>query len=276
MDTYSESVNRQYGLDDMRSRILARLREAGKDVDHLTRDDLISFDEFHIGGIAETRKLAQLAGLGAGMHILDAGSGLGGPARTLAAEFGCRVTGLDLTEEFCSAATMLTARVGLDDLVDFRHGNALDMPFEDSSFDAVWTQFAGMNIADKERLYAEFRRVLRPGGTLALHEIMAGETPDPYFPVLWADEPSISFLRDPADVRGLLESLGFQNVAWNDLTQQSSEWFRAMQARPQDGPRPLGFGVFIANALPQKVASMLRNLEEKRIAVMQTVFRLYK
>ena len=102
-----------------------------------------------------SQELARLTGLHEGMHVLDVGSGLGGPARTLAAEFGCRVTGRDLTEEFCRAAVMLTVRVGLQDRITFQHGSALDLPFEEATFDVVWTQGVFMNIADKPRELGE-------------------------------------------------------------------------------------------------------------------------
>src|SRR5919197_4490873 len=123
MSDYVHAINQLYGQAGLSAKILTALHEAGKDLDALTRDDLASFDEQHDGGREGTRELARLAGLRAGMHVLDVGSGLGGPARTLAAEFGCRVTGRDLTEEFCRAAVMLTARVGLQDRIAFRHGS---------------------------------------------------------------------------------------------------------------------------------------------------------
>lgn len=163
MQRYVESINRHYGGTDISARILAALQEAGRDVNALTRDDLAAIDEFHSGGREATRRLAQLTGLSKGMHVLDVGSGVGGPARTLAAEFGCKVTGLDLTEEFCRAATMLTERLGLGDRVTFRYGNALDMPFDNGIFDVVWTQNTLMNIENKRRLFKEVYRVLRRG-----------------------------------------------------------------------------------------------------------------
>jgi ubiquinone/menaquinone biosynthesis C-methylase UbiE len=211
------------------------------------------------------------------MQVLDVGSGLGGPARTLAAEFGCSVTGIDLTEEFCRAAEMLTERVGLSDKVKFNVGSALEMPFDNNSFDVVWTQFAGMNIADKDKLYAEFRRVLRPGGVLALHEVMAGTVSDLHYPNFWANEPTLNFLRQPDEVHQLLVSAGFQEIHWIDLTQHSFEWFRAMLAsRPANEKPPLGFQVFIADSVQQKAVNIIRNLEEKRVTVMQAVFELHK
>lgn len=275
METYQQAVNQQYGsIKDIGSRVLAALRNAGKDTDHLTRGDFETFDQLHIGGIAETRSMAQRAGLREGTHVLDVGSGIGGPARALAAEFGCRVTGLDLTEEFCRVAEMLTERVGLGDKIEFHHGSALDMPFEDNSFDALWTQFACMNIGDKEKLYAEFRRVLRPGGVLALNEIMAGSGEPLHYPLLWADEPSISFLRPPEAIRALLESNGFEVVVWDDMTQRSLEWFKAMQAARAAAQKPVvTFDVF-ADSIPQKSANVARSLQEGRITVVQAVLRL--
>src|SRR5260221_13820570 len=174
MSAHDQAINLHYGQGDLSATILATLQKAGKNIDRVTRDDLRAFDEFQFGGIEETRSLARLAGLKEGISIVDVGSGLGGPARTLAAEFGCHVTGLDLTEEFCHAAEMLTERTGLNGQVTFQWGNGLEMPFADSIFDVAWTQFAGMNIEDKPRFYSECRRVLKDGGRLAFHEVMAG------------------------------------------------------------------------------------------------------
>src|SRR5215813_3523454 len=212
MSDYAHAINRIYGQAELGAKILTALREAGKDLETLTRDDLASFDEQHGGGREATRELARLTGLRAGMYVLDVGSGLGGPARTLAAEFGCQVVGIDLTEAFCEVATMLTAQVGLTHKVKFEHGGALKMPFEDATFDVVWTQFAGMNIQDKGSLYAEIRRVLKPGGRLALHEVMAGARRDLHFPVLWANDPILSFLRPPEQIQELLADNGFHKV----------------------------------------------------------------
>src|SRR5262249_49443355 len=137
-------------------------------------DDLAPFDQFHGGGKGATDRLAGLAGFAPGTRGLDVGGGIGGPARALATEHGCQGTGIDPTESYVQAAQMLTDRLGLADRVTHQVGNALELPFEDGSFDAVWTQNSGMNIPDKERLYTGFHRVLRPGGRLAIQEPMAG------------------------------------------------------------------------------------------------------
>ena len=202
--------------------ILAALTAAGKDIDVLTIDDLAVTDQFHGGGKPATLRLARLLGARAGMRVLDVGGGLGGPARTLAAEFGCHVTVVDLTESFVRAARELTARLRLADRVSHLVGNALDLQVEPGTFDVVWTQNSGMNIADKERLYAGFHRVLRPGGLLALQEPMAGPTQPPVFPLLWARDASTSFLRPPAEMRALIARAGFDERAWQDVTAETA------------------------------------------------------
>ena len=174
MPDYAESINTHYGQANLSAKILAALQETGKDINALTPEDLTSFDEHHGGGREAARELAGLAGVGEGIHVFDIGSDIGGPARTLAAEFGCRVTGLDLTEEFCHAAAMLTERFGLQHQITFEHGSALEMPFDDATFDVVWTQDVLMNIEDKGRLFTEAHRVLRPGGPFAFQANMTG------------------------------------------------------------------------------------------------------
>jgi len=98
------------------------LRSTGKDVDKLTAADLAIVDEFHIRGRKATLELAERMNLNAASHVLDIGSGLGGPARTLAEAYGCHVTGIDLTQAFCDAATAMSEWVGLGQRVSLRQG----------------------------------------------------------------------------------------------------------------------------------------------------------
>ncbi|MEO8392822.1 MAG: class I SAM-dependent methyltransferase [Chloroflexota bacterium] len=275
MAEYDQSINQQYSQTDLSGRILAALQNAGKDLNALTRDDLSGFDQFHIGGAAETRNLAQAAGLQAGMQVLDVGSGLGGPARTLAAEFGCHVTGIDLTDEYVRAAQMLTVRVGLTDLVTFRQGDATALPFPDDSFDVVWTQFTGMNIQNKAGLYDQFRRVLKNGGRLAIHEVMAGDGSALDYPVFWANDASIDFRQSSDHIRDLLTARGFRHMSWKELNPSSIEFFKRMLSQPPQ-PQALGFNVFIVGSVPEKATNLLHNLEAGRVLVIQTVFELNK
>lgn len=273
---YEAALNDHYGVTDLGDEILAAFEAAGKDVDTLGRDDLAGFEEFHIRGREATRELAELAGSGDGSRVLDVGCGVGGPARTLAAEYGCDVVGIDIVEEYCRAAERFNERVGLADDVRIRHGNALDLPFGDEEFDAVWFVHTLMNIEDKRAALAEARRVLRPGGTLALYEICAGPGGDPVFPVPWADDDRLNFLVRPDGLRERLLDSGFDEAVWRDVTAPSLEWFRevveSMRSRPPDAPQPLGLNLLMGEDTPVKAANVVGNLEEERITVVQGIY----
>lgn len=266
------AIGDHYRRDGLTEAILEALRAAGKDLDSLTPDDLAPVDQFHTRGRAATLDLARLAGITSGMRVLDVGGGIGGPARTLASEFGCSVEVLDLTEEYCRAGAALTAMTALSDRVSFEQGDALDMPYPGESFDLAWTQHSSMNVADKERLYREIRRVLRPGGRLALHEVMAGPNSPVYFPVPWAREPSISHLRPPEAVRALILTSGFSELAWADETASATEWFRERLASAPSGAPQLGLSLLLGPDFPEMFRNQVRNLEEGRIRVIQAVF----
>jgi SAM-dependent methyltransferase len=268
---FSEAVSRHYTATDLVERLRAALHAAGKDV-VAAPDDLAPVDQIHTGGTRATIELADLAGLRAGQSVLDVGGGIGGPARTLAHRFGCTVTVLDLTEEYCHAGELLTAVTALTDRVSFRHGDAMAMPFPDGSFDVVWTQHSSMNIADKAQLYAEIRRVLRPGGRFALHEVLAGPTQPVHFPVPWARDPAISFLETPENARRTIQAAGFAEVAWINVTASSLAWFQRQNARAQPAtPPPLSLHLLLGPDVREMGRNMERNLEGGRIAVIQGV-----
>jgi SAM-dependent methyltransferase len=271
---YTHSINAYYGNHPLGDPILDALRAAGKDPDHLHYTDLTPLDQFHSRGRHSTIELAQLANLKPGQRVLDVGGGLGGPARLLAAEYGCHVTVLDLTEEFCKAGEMLTARTGLSTLVTFHVGNALDMPFPDHAFDVAWTQHSTMNIPHKDRLYAPIHRVLKPGGLLAMHEIAAG-TPQPiHYPVPWAATPELSFLLPTADMRDMIASAGFQELAWHDVSAPTLEWFRQRTATAATAPpNPVGINLLLRERTAPGFANLARNLQEGRTQVIMATFR---
>lgn len=270
----NEAVQTHYACPDLGNAILAALEKAGKDVSRLTPEDLAPVDEFHIRGRAATLELARAAGLDATRHVLDVGSGIGGTSRCLAQEFGCRVTGIDLTEEYCRAAAMLSAKIGFADLVDYRQGDATHQPFDDESFDVVWSEHAAMNIPDKARLYQEMHRVLRPGGTLAIHDVLAGPCGPVVFPVPWARTAQTSFLVRPDELRQLLEAAGFTVVDWSDTTAAARAWFVSLAEKiRQEGLPALGFHVFLGADFPAMAQNQRRNLEEGRIVLAQVIAR---
>ncbi|MBL8446000.1 MAG: methyltransferase domain-containing protein, partial [Zoogloeaceae bacterium] len=247
---------------------------AGKDVDRLTPEDLAPVDQFHIRGRMATLELARAAGLDATQRVLDVGCGVGGTSRCLATEFGCHVTGIDLTDEYCRAAEVLSARTGLSHLVEYRQGDATSLPFDDQSFDVVWTEHVAMNIPDKSRLYSEMHRVLKPGGTLAIYDIFAGPAGPVLFPVPWARTPDTSFLVEPDELRDLLGEAGFTVTDWSDTTEAARTWFVALAEKiRRDGFPPLGFHVLLGGDFQAMAQNQGRNLQEGRIVLGQVVAR---
>ena len=270
----NEAIQTHYtraGLGDV---ILAALEKTGKDVNRLTPEDLAPIDQFHIRGRTATLELARAAGLDAAKYVLDVGSGVGGTSRCLAKEFGCRVTGIDLTDEYCRAAEMLSARSGLTHLVDFRQGDATELPFDDQTFDVVWTEHVAMNIPDKTRLYKEMHRVLTPRGTLAIYDVLAGPAGPVLFPVPWARTPDTSFLVQPTELRTLLADAGFTVTDWADTTELARAWFVALAEKiKKEGFPPLGFHVLLGADFQAMAQNQGQNLQEGRVVLGQVVAR---
>jgi MPBQ/MSBQ methyltransferase len=264
------AVESHYGRGEILNAIIQALRATGKDVAKLTPADLAPVDEFRIRGREATIELANRAALKPGLRVLDVGSGLGGSVRYLASAHQVRATGIDLTREFVDVACALADLVGLKDAVAFQQSSALDLPFEDGSFDVVWTEHVQMNIADKRAFYAEIARVLAPQGRLVFHDIFQGPGGALHFPVPWADEPAISFLAMPEAVRHILEALGFRILDWEDKSRQSLEWFVAVvEQLHRSGPLPLGLHLLMGNTARVKFENIIRNLQEERFVVFQ-------
>jgi MPBQ/MSBQ methyltransferase len=268
-----------YAANDIVAAVRAALdclKGEGRD---LTPEDTAPFDEFHIRGRKATVELARKLDLKAGQRVLDVGCGIGGPSRHLAYAYGCQVTGLDLTKPYCEAACLIAERLGLGGRLSYLHGDALSIPFSDSVFDVVWTQHTAMNIPDKGRLYGEMRRVLKPGGLLAVYDVLAGPGGTPYFPLPWARDPSMSFLLDEIEMGHCLTEAGLAVLSWRDTTALAREWFRALAAKKTadrgegSGRIVPGLQMLLGPELRAMSKNVMKNLDEDRIALVEIIAR---
>ena len=262
-----EKVTAHYGgSGNLAGKIAEGLRAAGKDLAQLGTVDLSGIDEFHFRGRAATLQLAERMKLNENARVLDIGSGLGGPARTLAEEYGCHVTGLDLTAVFCEVAGIMSNWVNLGERTEFRQGDATDPPFADDHFDAAMTLHVAMNIAAKDRMYEQARRVLKPGGILAVYDILQGEGGEAFYPAPWAREPSISHLATPGEMEKLLAGAGFRILETSDSTDESLAWIEARTAAmSRSGPAPVTVQVLFGNDFPEMIRNQTRSLKERRM-----------
>ena len=268
MKDYTALLNAHYGRSNLAESILDSLEAAGVAAGRISTDILALFDELHAGGRIATRALAELAGLRSGMKVLDVGSGVGGPARTLAHEYGCFVTGLDITDEFVKAARLLSDMVQLEGHVSFQTGNALELPFADESFDVVWSQNTLMNIEDKEAAVKEASRVVRKEGVLVIETILAGAGAGLKYPTFWANRSDISFLINADAFRSIMSDAGLLELNWVDVTPQVIEG-----ARKQHKTRlPLGLEV-IYEDVPVKGRNTMSGFEQGQIIDVYAVYQ---
>jgi sarcosine/dimethylglycine N-methyltransferase len=265
------TLETHYSASGIEERILAGLREAGLNPEQrLTPEELGALDHFHTGGVQASRELQELAQIQAGDCVLDIGAGLAGCARLLASATGCRVDCIEMSYDYCAGAVLLNRLTGLDDRINVQQGSALDLPYPDDSFDVVWMQNVGMNIADKHKLYREIARVLKPGGRFAFQDVAAGETAASFFPLPWATESTDSFLVNQDEMGSLLDGCGFIAELFEDV---SDALFSTNAANSTPAPQgQLGLAVYVDD-LAEKAGNARRSLEEGQVRYVRGVFR---
>ena len=273
--TVEHNVIEHYRHGTLEETLLQGLAAVGKDLDRLTPEDLAPADEFHIGGRQATIDFVAEFEPAADTQWLDIGSGLGGPSRYVARQYKCRVTGVDLSEEYVEVAGSLAERVGLGGKVSYRQANALALPFKENSFDGVYMQHVGMNIANKAKLFNEVHRVLKPGGIFALYDVMRGNDGIFNYPLPWASAEDTNFIETPATYRALLSAEGFEVVKERDRSEFALGFFRALQAKePQaGGPSKFGLQIVMGASSPQKAANMIGLVERGTVRPMVMICR---
>lgn len=269
-----DAVERNYSRPGLAQAILDALAATGKDTGRLKASDLNAADEFHLGWHEATLTLARDLDLSADRSLVELGSGLGGPARTFASLYGCRVTGIDLTRDYVDAARELTTRCGLDNLVRFDQGSVLALPYADASFDRATVIHVGMNIADKAQLFAEARRVLQPGGLFAVYDAMRMSRETLRYPMPWAETADTSFVAPVDEYRRLLAGAGLAIEAEHDRSDMVRDLARRMREEVEThGPPPVGLHLAMGPTAGERLANIRDALERGAIAPVAIIAR---
>jgi SAM-dependent methyltransferase len=177
--------------------------------------DILERQDFYgVVAIQGVSVFAEQLALGPNSHVLDIGSGIGGPARYFAKRYGCRVTGIDLSEFNHRIAVERSREAGLDHLVKFFHGDAMTVSLVDASFTHVFGCETLCYFPDKSRVYELARLVLKPGGMLAFLEAACD------VPVRLRTEDYIGPVRYESAARysEMLKRSGFQEIQSHDTT----------------------------------------------------------
>ena len=264
------NIHSYYSPNDLYNRILEGLAELGKELSEVTLDDLQPVDEFHIRGDAATKELIKLAEFTSDMHILDVGCGIGGSTRRLSHQTGCFATGIDLSEEYIDTAERLTQLLNMQERVKFHAASALELPFDDNTFDGVWSLQMNMNVEDKLSWLKEVYRVIKPGGRAILYEVCGSINTPLYFPVPWAQDSSMSFLVTPEAFREEVTKAGFEIEVWNDKTDLARQAFASVQEPKGEPVLPvLGVHMLVGTDIKTKAYNLHRNLDEDRVSLIE-------
>lgn len=260
--SYSESVQSHYFVSELYNNILDKLKTIGVDLNNVKRTDLSSVDEFHVRGLEVSKELAQQI-TSSNLKVLDVGCGLGGPARMIADEKGCTVTGLDLSQEFINTAKALSKLVNLDSKTTFLKADALDLPFERNSFDIVWTQHVQMNIFEKKKFYSEIFRVLKTGGKFLYYDIFKSSDNDINYPMPWASRQDLSHLINIAELEKILNSIGFNSFSKKNQTDAGLGSIKQMLSHIKEfGPPIMGLNVLMGEDTKQKILNAFNHFDQ--------------
>ena len=272
MDSLNKKIENHYLRKGIYEDIVNRLKEQNIVLDNVKRSDISGTDEFHVRGATVSKELVNSIKI-QGLNVLDVGCGLGGPCRMLADEYNCQTTGIDLSHEYIRTASKLSELVDLKDKTTFIQGNATELPFDDKTFDVVWTQHVQMNVPNKKKFYSEINRVLKTGGYFLFYEILRKENGKINYPMPWASLADHSFLFKAEEMDLFLNELGLTKEQFDDQTQAGIDFFDKLVARLNEfGPPKMGLNVLMGETTKSKLINLLNHLKTGELELKSGVY----
>lgn len=271
--SYDKSVSDHYLHGNLLKSIESALPALGKTIETVTIEDLAAVDEFHIGGRLATDHLLNQLNFSKQNYLLDLGCGLGGAARYVAAKYNNRVVGIDLSAEYIETGNTLCHWLNLDDYVSLEQGNALSMSYQDNSFDGGYMLHVGMNIEDKNALFTEVGRLLKPGSKFGIYDIMRQNDGELIYPNPWAQDCSTSKLSTPMQYIKALKHAGFEILQENNRREFSLNFFKQLRSKTKGkgGPPPLGLHLLMQKNSANKITNMIDNITNDLIAPVEII-----
>jgi len=268
-----KEISEHYLHGNLLEAIQASIAKLGKTVDSVTIEDLAPVDEFHIGGRQATESFLKQLKFPEHGHILDVGCGLGGASRFVANKFNNRVTGIDLAQEYIETGNTLCAWVNLDKQITLHHGSALSMHFQDETFDGGYMMHVGMNIDNKVQLFNEICRVLRPGASFGVYDVMRNKDGELAYPVPWATDSSTSQLSTPEQYRQAMSDAGFEVIEVNNRSDFALKFFKQLRAKTEanGGPPPLGLHTLMQETTAEKIKNMIDNISKDYVSPVEII-----
>ena len=270
--TDKTSLADHWSKEEVYEQIISALEDSGKSIEALTIEDLAPVDHFHSRGFAATIEMADQLPIKRGDQLVDIGSGIGGPARYIAEQFDCKVTGIDITSSFVDTATRLTWLLQMEGKVTFEIGDGNELPFEDETFDGGYSQHVTMNVSDRRRFFAEAYRVLKPRGYFFLSEHGRGPVKNPRHPLPWSADGRDEHLVTPEETSLFLKEAGFADIQIESTgPKYLSAYRRALELADKGHLSPFGSQILLGNRFLEIIQNAARNIEEKRTHPIQVL-----
>ena len=295
-----KGVAAHYTHGDLLNTINQSLSKQGQTLANTTPEQLTAMDEFHIGGRAATIHLLNQAELLSSLlngnpktsinqqiskpHWLDIGCGLGGTARYIASQYGLSVTGIDLTAEYLNVAQVITEILlsnnaskngGLIGEINFVEASALALPFADESFSGISMLHVGMNISDKNKLFTEVYRCLRPGSSFLIYDVLKIEECDIQYPLPWASVAHNSHLSTLVEYQQALTTAGFEIVKVNNRREFALDFFdeQAEKIKLQGIKPVLSLHTLIQDNGKEKFKNLIQQIKANAIAPIEIIVK---